>query len=524
MKHSRRHASSAGAGSLAENGDLNMRKVYLLQPWYKDKCKIYNFSLAYIKFHLLDHGYDAEIIDCSHYDRELNQVMAMIKNGGGGEDPIVGITGYSKERFNAYELIRKVRKEFPKSIIVTGGRHFGYLAKETLQEMPEVDMVVKGEGEVAMREVCDAIHNGNNFGGILGLTFRNKNNEIVENTERPLEKNLDKFRMWDIDHIPNPKQFPLTHPTKLDNDRYFIVFATRGCPFKCTFCSLTATSPRYRSVDLVIKEIEEKIKITGARGVRFGDSALTVSKKWIREFCNKVIEKDLKIKWACYSRVDIDLELLTLMRRAGFASAEVALESGSQKVLNAIKKSINLEEFENFCKEAYRLGIKVWVFTIISSPEETIEDVDMTLNLIRKVRKYIYAAGMQSTRLLPDATLIHEAREKGIIPKDFNWFKPYTNKGTGIARDDFETLPLYIEKLTPRQINEKLDEFFKITDRNLSNFDYLKRAIRLNLKPRNLKKFFTTRGKLIRASRRAFLMFVTAIKNFRRDEHYELGF
>jgi radical SAM superfamily enzyme YgiQ (UPF0313 family) len=492
-----------------------------MQPWYQDKCQVQPFSLLYMKYYLEDHGYDRSrlrILDCSHYDKDNDQVIEILKQAG--PKPIIGVTAYSKERFHAYDLVRRIRKEIPDCTIVAGGRHFGYLAKESLENLPEIDMVVSGEGEVAFKEVCDALQGDQNFKGIQGLFYR-EDGKIVQNMPRALENDLDKFRMFDPTDVNG--DYPKTLSTKVDKDKYFIVFATRGCPFKCTFCSLTATRPRYRSVDKVLEEIQQKIEMTGVRNVRFGDSSLTISKKWMREFCEKVIARNMKIRWACYSRVDIELELLTLMRNAGMVSAEVALESGSEKILKNIKKSIDLEMFENFAKESHRLGIKLWVFTIISSPGETLEDVDMTLNLIRKVSKYIYAAGMQTTRLLPDASLIHEAKLKGVIPKDFDWFKPFSNKDLGIARDDFDTLPLYLENLTVEQINKKITEFNEIIDRKFATFYFLKKSILYNLKPRRLKVIFSSREHVLRATRRGAVMLWNAIKNAGREKHFEMG-
>lgn len=499
------------------------RQIYLLQPWYQDKCQVQPFSLLYMKYYLEDHGYERSritIMDGSHYDREYDHVIATIKRDG-GENPIVGVTGYSKERFHAYDLIRRLRRDIPGAVIVTGGRHFGYLARETLEKLPEVDMVVSGEGEVAFKEICDVLHGKGDFAAILGLSYR-RDGKITQNPPRALDNDLDKFRMFDPTDLS--PEYPMTLPTKVDSKPYFTIFATRGCPFKCTFCSLTATRPRYRSVDKVLEEIEQKIALTGVRNVAFGDSSLTISKKWMREFCDKVIARNLDIRWNCYSRVDIELELLTLMRRAGMVSAEVALESGSERVLTAIKKSIDLDMFRTFCRESHRLGIKLWVFTIISSPDERIEDVDATLNLIRDVSRQIYAAGMQTTRLLPDASLIHDAKLKGIVPKDFDWFKPYSNKSLGVARDDFETLPLYLEHLTVPQINAKLKEFNAIIDEKFATFYFLKKSILYNLKPRNLKKIFTNKEKFVKVVRRATIMLWNACRNAGREKHFKLGF
>src|SRR5688572_30088566 len=101
------------------------RNIFLLQPWYQDKCQVQPYSLLYMKYYLEDHGYARSrlrVIDCSHYDHEYDEVLDILKKSG--EKPIIGVTAYSKERFHAYRLIERLKKEIPDCVIVTGGRHF----------------------------------------------------------------------------------------------------------------------------------------------------------------------------------------------------------------------------------------------------------------------------------------------------------------------------------------------------------------------------------------------------------------
>ena len=119
---------------------------------------------------------------------------------------------------------------------------------------------------------------------------------------------------------------------------------------------------RFRSIDNVLDEIEEKIEVTGVRSVSFSDSSLTIVKSYVRELCGKIIKRKMNIKWICYSRVDLDIELLKLMKKAGLVGIEIALESGSPRVLKSIKKRIDIDQFGRVCKDAYELGIKVSYF------------------------------------------------------------------------------------------------------------------------------------------------------------------
>ncbi len=501
-----------------------MHRIYLVSPYTHVKSFSPHYSLEYIRFYLMDHGYDAEVIDCSHYGPGLEGVIAKLNEG---EKPIIGITAYTRERFAAYDLIRKIRNDIHGSLIVVGGRHFTYLADEALKNLPEIDIIVRGEGEITFKEICDSVYMKKVLKDIKGISFREEGS-VIHTPDRPLEHNLDLFRSFDKDHLPDPNRYSLVGElykvggTKGEGFlKGFAIFTTRGCPSRCVFCSLTVAKVRYRSIDSVLDEIEEKIKITGARCVIFKDPSLTAVKKHVKELCEKIIERNLNIRWVCYSRVDIDLEILTLMKKAGLFAVEIALESGSPRVLKAVKKRIDIDQFQRFCIEAYNLGIRVFVFCMVSLPDETLEDVDMTISLIDKLSKYIYTApGLQATRILPDAALYDIAKERKVLPDDFDWFKPYKS-GTDprIANPDYSTVPLYLEHLTQADIINKINEFDMISKANFTQYYSVKRALLSNLRLQNLK--YLTLSDLRRKAGKAFVMVKSIYRNRAKFQHYQ---
>jgi len=395
---------------------------------------------------------------------------------------------------------------------VVGGRHFGSLANETLRELPEVDIVVRGDGEITFKEICDSVYNNTSYENVLGISYINRS-EIIHNPDRPLEPDLNKFRCFDINNIK--KYTHLAH-TKLDTENlYFTVFATRGCPNNCVFCSLKADRVRFRSIDNIIEEIEAKMKATGVSNVTFSDSSLTLNKKFLAKLCKKIIEKNLNIRVNCYSRVNIETDILKVMKKAGFVSVEIGLESASPRVLKSIKKNINLEQFEKFCREAYNLDIKIYVFCMISLPDEKLDDVDMTIACIKKMSKNIFTAGVQVTRILPDAELYKIAKEKNILPNAFNWFKDfYKVDKYGITNQYYATLPIYSEHLTLDDIRNKMYEFNDVFAENFASFYTIKRALKSQFRKELIKEF--TFNEFYRKSKRAFKMLGAAYKNMRK--------
>jgi radical SAM superfamily enzyme len=247
---------------------------------------------------------------------------------------------------------------------------------------------------------------------------------------------------------------------------------------------------------------------------------LTITKSYVRELCEKIIKRKMGIKWICYSRVDIDLEILRLMKKAGLVGIEIALESGSPRVLKSVKKRIDIDLFERICKEAYKLGIKVFVFCLISLPDEKIEDVDMTLSAIRRMSRYIYQASMQSVRILPDAAIYNIAMKRGLLPSDFDWFKPYTNEVDLQASNPYyNTIPLYLEHLSQAEITEKLNEFDKLVSTRFSNFNVIKRALKTNMKMDVLRNL--TLNDLRHKTRKTFVMLKSAYSNRKKLKKYQ---
>jgi len=211
------------------------------------------------------------------------------------------------------------------------------------------------------------------------------------------------------------------------------------------------------------------------------------------------------------------------MKKAGLIGVEVALESGSPRVLKAIKKKISLAHFERFCEAAYSLRIRVFVFCMISLPDEKIEDVDMTISFIRKFSKYIYSlSGLQVTRILPDASIYQIAMERNILPSDFSWFEPYERQiDPRISSEHYKNVPLYLEHLTTEDIIRKIDEFGSIARTEITSFYSFKRALMRNFKITSIKKM--SLGDIRDKTYKAFNMLVTAYNNRQKEKFLKIN-
>jgi len=300
-------------------------------------------------------------------------------------DPyILGITSTTPTIYSALK-VAKLAKEVDGDITtVIGGPHVTFTANEVLDSSEDVDFVVAGEGEYTMLELLKALEGDRSLKEVKGITFRDKG-KIVKTPSRGY--------IEDLDSLP----FPARH--LLPMDKYKIlgrkltvihVVSSRGCPFRCIFCSSSALCGkrfRARSVENMLDEIEEAVERYKTRHVEFIDDTFTLNRRRTAEFCEEVKRRGLDISWNCSSRVDtIDEDLMRKMREAGCSIIFFGVESASQRTLDLIGKGITVDRAVKAINLAKRVGIEVLASFVIGFPWETIEDMKETIRFATKLK------------------------------------------------------------------------------------------------------------------------------------------
>lgn len=337
-----------------------------------------DLGLLYLAAYLESHGKEVEILDLliskdpwKLLKEKLNHISP----------DLVGITSYTPQIKEAH-LCATIVKENICSPTVIGGIHASCLPHSTLLNYPMFDFLVFGEGEITLLELVECLENNLEYQAIKGLAFR-QNGEIIVNPERPPIDDLDKIPFPARNKIPIEKYVPpvgnyYTLPSTT-------ILSSRGCPFRCNFCSRGGTRYRYklrqRNIPNVIAEIKECIERYNIRDFRFVDDVLTIPRRRIVDLCESIIENKLHIKWSCFSRVDgVDRELLKLMRRAGCYNINYGVEVGSERVLRSIKKDTTLEQACYAIKLTKETGIETKASFMIGIPGETVDEIRMTLD------------------------------------------------------------------------------------------------------------------------------------------------
>jgi len=292
-------------------------------------------GLGYLAAFLEKNNYQVDVIDCQVQQLSLDDFKAEIAKR---KPDIVGATSSTLTYKSGMKLIQAVREVLPNVVTFAGGPHVTFWDDHALEDYPELDVVIRREGEATLLDLVQHVEAGKSFDDVLGITYR-KNGEIVRNKERPY--------IEDLDALP----FPARHLWPMDKfDQYEDVLylaMTRGCTYWCEFCCtvrMHGRNFRMRSAKNVVDEIEELYKKYGKTKFTFCDDAFTVDKKLVEDLCAEILKRGLKIEWNCGSRVDlVTKELLQKMKEAGCISFWFGAESGTQQVLDAMKKGITPE-------------------------------------------------------------------------------------------------------------------------------------------------------------------------------------
>jgi len=297
----------------------------------------------------------------------------------------VGITTMTPTIGSAIKIAKGIKKNDNSRFIFMGGAHVTALPEKTLEDVPEIDTVVIGEGEITTAIVIERIKNKKNLKNVLGIAYR-EDGKIVVNSLRPIIKNLDSLPIPAYHLLPINKYRPYPpHGKKLP---YMAVMTSRGCPFRCTFCSKPVHGKIYRakSSKAIIEEIKYIKERYGIKELLFYDDTFTLSRERIIKLCDEMIKNEINIPWSCETRVNlVDRELLSKMKSAGCYIISYGVESGNQEILNIIKKDISIEQVKNAFKITRDLGIIIVSYFMLGCPGDTEQTMKQTIEFAKEL-------------------------------------------------------------------------------------------------------------------------------------------
>jgi radical SAM superfamily enzyme YgiQ (UPF0313 family) len=301
---------------------------------------------------------------------------------------LVGISNnYTNHTKDVLEIARLVKKACPKCVLALGGAH-ATIDHENLIKIKEIDAVIRGEGEETFKEFVFALYNNKKFNKILGLTFK-KRGRVKVNPNRQL---------LDIDSLPIPDRSLIPYKKYLEktNETYFFtmnqpvgtLFTSRGCPFRCVFCStqkVWGNRWRGRNAENMMKEVEYLYKTYGVKEISFMDDQFMGNKDRIKKFCKLLIKKNLKVSFIVSAGISpslIDDEVIELMKKAGFYRICLSIDVGTKKARAFVKKPVKLEAMRELVKKSNSEGLWTYATFVIGFPFEKKEDIYKTIKFV----------------------------------------------------------------------------------------------------------------------------------------------
>ena len=330
------------------------------------------------------HGFETKIIDPIALNVDLQTTLKSIID----EAPdYVGLTATTLNIHKAGKLAKLIKQSMPDIKILIGGVHLSAVPRETMNTFPGFDIGVVGEGEITIIELLQALDDLAPLDNIKGIIFR-KSDQILQTTPRPLIRNLDSLPMpaWDL--LPDLAKYYRPSLQSVRRLPSTIVMTTRGCLGKCTFCSRAIFGNKIRaySTDYVIEMFKHLCSNYGMRDFQIEDDSFLSFSSRVIDICQKIRGNNLKISWNCLARVDkVNPAILKEIKKAGCWQIQFGIESGSQNILDFIKKNITLEQVERILTLTKKAGIRTKGFFIMGHLQETKETIKKTIDFAQRI-------------------------------------------------------------------------------------------------------------------------------------------
>lgn len=363
---------------------------------------IFPVGIGYIVAALKRQGFSARGLDLNRYDAPVQEVLSRAIQE---HDIHVVATGTVSAHFDKVRIVLEAaRAARPRIITVVGG---GVMSSEpeAMMEMLNPHFGVLGEGEVTIVELARELSTTRNFEGIDGLIFRDPDGRFRTTAGRAAIRDLDELPFPDEDLLEGFYQ---------GQARVYNLVGSRSCPYKCTFCYHPIGNVyRQRSLDNVFQEVELSYHKFHPFHYRVIDELFSVKRERVLEFCRRI--KPYNVKWDVQMRVsDVDQELLETMRDAGCVVISYGLESGSQTVLESMRKHTKVKDLVRAVDLTYDARIQVQGNYIFGDPAETVETAVETFSLWLKQRKA--GINMIPIEVYPGTPLYKSAVKEGLIP------------------------------------------------------------------------------------------------------------
>ena len=354
---------------------------YLIEDQKEEKVmKPYPpLGLLYISGYLNENHIENHLFDAT-FQSQMKQ-LEFIEDK---KPTIVAIYTNLMTKINVIKLIKilKNNPQYGSPNIVLGGPDITYNVENYLNT--GADYLVIGEGEETILELYMAIKNGTEISNVDGIAF--KENDIISKTKaRSKMKDLSKLPLPNRDGIEISKYLEIWKENHGINS--MTVSTQRGCPYTCKWCSTAVYGQSYRRrpAKMVVDELALIKERYNPDTIWFVDDVFTVSHKWIKSFHKEVIKQNMIIPFECITRAErLNDEILQLLKESGCYRIWIGAESGSQKIIDAMDRRVEVGTVQNAIHKANELGIETGTFIMLGYPGETENDINLTIDHLKR--------------------------------------------------------------------------------------------------------------------------------------------
>lgn len=343
-------------------------------------------GILYISAYLEENNIENEVFDSTFSTFENLKERILFS-----APKLVGIYTNLMTKINVLKIISflKTHPSTANIKIILGGPELRHYTKEYLQH--GADMLIIGEGEMTMAEVCSFYNKNKVLPHQYAGTALMQDNEVIVNEERALIKDINTLP------FPNRKKVDLNlylETWKKHHGKSIVSVSTmRGCPYTCKWCSRAVYGGTYRRRS-PLKVVEELLYLKeeyNPDSIWFVDDVFTISHKWLKEFADLIQEKNVRIPYEIITRADrMNEEVIRLLKLSGCFRVWIGAESGSQDIINAMDRRVDVMQVKEMILLTKKHGIEAGTFIMLGYPGETKKDIQLTINHLKDSKPDFY--------------------------------------------------------------------------------------------------------------------------------------
>ena len=436
-------------------------------------------GLSFISAALKQAGFHVDCLNLNHCKGHINTIVSDSLSKKAYS--YVG-TGSNSLLYDVIEKILNTVREHPSRPKIVLGGPIITSEPETIFNALNPDYAVIGEGEKTIVELLEYIEYGKNIEEVKGIGYRDNDGKAIFTLRRDAIEDLDALPFPDFEGIGFKKQLAHMYTNNdyinnvSDSPRVYPLLASRGCPFKCTFC-YHYEMYRARSMDSIMEELRLAVNAYGINIISIFDECFSIKKGRISEFCERVkkLQKELScdLKWSCQMTVNsVDKDILEQMKEAGCDSISYGFESYSPVVLRSMHKPVTAEQIDKAFHETLDAGIAVQANFIFGDVAETLETATHTLNYWKEKCKG--QVNLDFIQPYPGSEIYNHCLRKGLITDKLDFIKNHIASGTTfnmtdkmtdeefkqLKKDVFDAESKYREQVRPLSVNKMRDRIY----------------------------------------------------------------